>query len=299
MSLSHMLCTLVDEPFDDRGWIFEIKWDGYRAFAKKKRDIQLISRGKKSYKSRCPTLVNELKKLKGSFIIDGEIVILDKKGKSNFQMLQNYYKSKVGIPYFYVFDIVEYGGKDLKSLSLIQRKKILQKLLAHSPKHIRFSRHIQSKGKAFFKTASKKGLEGIIAKRADSSYSCRRSRDWQKIKTKNRQEVVIGGFTKPKGSRQKFGALLIGVYRKGQLKYVGRVGGGFNEQLLKDVHEKLKKGISKECPFSDPPRGIATWVSPKLVCEVEFTEWTQDWKLRHPIFKGMRFDKSPKKVVRE
>lgn len=294
-----MLCTLVDEPFDQKGWIFEIKWDGYRAFAKKNGSVELISRGKQSFNKRFPSILQELETLRSSFIIDGEIVILDQKGKSNFQMLQNYYKKKTGIPYFYVFDILELNGKDLRDLPLIQRKKILKKILVNL-EHVRYSRHILTRGRAFFKLAEKKGLEGIIAKKGDSPYQFARTRDWLKIKVKRRQEVVIGGFTEPKGAREKFGALLIGVYKKGKLIYAGRVGGGFNRELLKDVYADLKKQVQPNCPFESAPKNTkATWLKPKLVCEVEFTEWTQDGKMRHPIFKGMRFDKSAQKVVRE
>lgn len=295
-----MLATLVDEPFDEKGWIFEIKWDGYRALGCKNGSVQLISRGKKSFNARFPTLIQELSQVRGSFVIDGEIVILDKEGKSNFQRLQNYYKTKVGTPYFYVFDLLMVNGKDVREAPLIERKRLLKKLVSGS-KHIRYSTHIETKGRAFFKAAEKKGLEGIIAKKGDSAYQSRRSRDWLKIKTKNRQEVVIGGFTEPKGSRKKFGALLIGVYSRGKLHYIGHVGGGFNQRLLRDIYNDLRKEISPHCPFSEEPHPNTpvTWVKPKRVCEVEFTEWTNDEKLRHPIFKGMRYDKSAKKVVRE
>ncbi len=295
-----MLCTLVDEPFDEKGWIFEIKWDGYRAFAKKNGALKLISRGKQSFNKRFPTLVHELEKISGSFILDGEIVIFEKSGKSNFQMLQNYYKKKVGTPYFYVFDLLERNGKDLRALPLLKRKKILKDLLK-GLKSVRYSSHILTHGKAFFKKAEQKGLEGIIAKKADSVYQFRRTRNWLKIKTKNRQEVVIGGFTEPKGSRKRFGALLIGVYQKGKLLYAGLVGGGFTRALLEETYADLEKVVSPKCPFEVPPKSdpSITWVKPKLVCEVEFTEWTDEGKLRHPIFKGMRYDKPAKKVVRE
>lgn len=294
-----MLCTLVDEPFDAKGWIFETKWDGYRALAKKGTSLKLISRGGKSYNRRFPTLVKELGKIKGSFVIDGEIVLFDKKGRSNFQMLQNYYKEQVGTPYFYVFDILRHEGKDLRHLPLLERKKILKLLLKRVP-HIRYSKHIFTHGKAFFKKAEKRKLEGIIAKKADSRYLGKRTRNWLKIKTKNRQEVVIGGFTEPKGAREKFGALLIGVYKRGKLAYAGRVGGGFDRKLLEDVYGDLRKSVSDKCPFEKEPKSKdVTWVKPRWVCEVEFTEWTSDGKLRHPIFKGMRYDKPAKKVVRE
>lgn len=299
-SVSPMLATLIGEPFDEKGWIFEIKWDGYRALASKNGAVRLISRGKKSFNSRFPTLVAELEKLKGSFLIDGEIVILDKEGKSNFQMLQNFYKMKIGVPFFYVFDLLMIHGKDVTEFPLLKRKKLLKKLIAGA-KHIRYSAHVETEGKSLFKVAEKKGLEGIIAKKGDSTYQFRRSRDWLKIKTKNRQEVVIVGFTEPKGSRKKFGALLVGVNDRGKLRYVGHVGGGFNQQLLQDIYAELRKEISANCPFEKEPKPNTpvTWVKPKLVCEVEFTEWTNDGKLRHPIFKGMRYDKSAKKVVRE
>lgn len=295
-----MLTTLVDKPFDQKGWIFEIKWDGYRAFAVKNGDVKLISRGKISFNERYPTIVDAVKKLPGSFILDGEIVILEPSGKSNFQMLQNYYKKKIGKPVYYVFDLLMLNGKNLTEMPLIQRKALLEKLLRGS-KVVRYSDHVEERGKAFFREAKAKGLEGIIAKKADSTYQFSRSRDWLKIKTKNRQEVVIGGFTEPRGSRKRFGSLLIGVYKRGKLVYAGHVGGGFNQQLIEDVYKELKKQISSTCPFENKPHpnSPATWVKPKLVCEVEFTEWTTEGSLRHPVFKGMRYDKPAKEVVRE
>ncbi len=292
-----MLATLVDKPFDQKGWIFEIKWDGYRALA---TQGQLISRGQKSYNARFPTIVRELKKIERDFIMDGEIVILDRSGHSNFQLLQNYYKRKIGIPYYYVFDLLELNGKDLRNLPLVRRKELLKKLI-RGCKAIHFSDHIEERGRAFFQAATKKGLEGIIAKKGDSTYQPHRSRDWLKIKTKKRQEVVIGGFTEPKGSRKKFGALLVGVYCRGKLVYVGHVGGGFDEQLLRDVYQELHKVVCSECPFNEEPHPNTpvTWVKPRLVCEVEFAEWTNEGRLRQPIFKGMRCDKPAKQVVRE
>jgi bifunctional non-homologous end joining protein LigD len=295
-----MLATLAKEPFDSDQWIFEIKWDGFRALAHKTKQVKLLSRNEKSFNARFPEIVKELQKLPGTFILDGEIVILDKQGRSHFQLLQNYPKEKIGTPYYYLFDILSYKGKDLTHLPLLDRKKILKLLLKSSSlKNLRYSDHIEGKGKAFFRQAKKKGLEGIMAKRKESTYQSCRSSDWLKIKTKMRQEVVIGGFTEPKGSRKKLGALLIGVYKKGKLVYIGRVGGGFNEKLLIDVFNQLQKKISTLCPFHEPPRLNATWVKPQLVCEVAFAEWTKNGQLRQPIFKGMRIDKSSKEVVRE
>lgn len=287
MNLSPMLAVLTKAPFDRKGWIFEIKWDGYRALAIKDKDVRLISRNQKSFNARYPTIVSGLKKLKGTFAIDGEIVVLDNKGRSNFQLLQNYLKTH-DTPYYYVFDILFYNGKDLRDLPLVERKKILKKLIGKKKGTIRLSEHIEEKGKAFFRAAEKQGLEGIIAKNGDSSYQSKRSSDWQKIKTSMRQEAVIGGFTAPKGSRKRFGSLLVGVYRKGKLIYAGRVGGGFNEELLDEVYKKLRPLVSRTCPFLETPHYGATWVKPKLVCEVDFAEWTTEGIMRQPIFKGLR-----------
>lgn len=297
-----MLATLVDRPFDRKGWIFEIKYDGYRAFGVKDRAVSLISRNQKSFTGRFSSIAAELKKIPGRFILDGELVLLDEKGKSSFQLIQNYNKTKEGTPYYYVFDILVCNGKDLRPLPLIQRKEILRNLLKQAKlKQIRYSDHIEEKGTALFRVAVKKGFEGIIGKKEDSTYVLRRSSDWVKIKTHRRQEVVIGGYTEPKGSRSRFGALLVGVYEKGKLIYAGHVGGGFNSKLLKEMHEKLKKIHTPICPFAVTPRPNTpvTWVKPKLVCEVAFAEWTQEGILRQPIFKGLRIDKSPKEVVRE
>ena len=291
-----MLATLIDKPFNKEGWLFEVKWDGYRAIAYKDKRVDLVSRNQKSFNARFPDIIKSLAKLPGRFVVDGEIVVLDKKGRSHFQLLQN----KEGTAYYYLFDILSFEGRDLTKLPLTDRKKILKKLLSGSRNSlVRFCDHIESKGIAFFKQAKEKGLEGIIAKNGSSAYQFRRSKDWLKIKTGKRQEVVIGGFTEPKGGRTRFGALLVGVYEKGKLVFVGRVGGGFDRTRLEEVYAQLQRVISKKCPFSEVPRLAATWVKPKLVCEVAFAEWTQDGIMRQPIFKGMRSDKSPKDVIRE
>lgn len=187
-----MLATLASEPFDGKEWIFEIKWDGYRALGSKNKSISLISRNQKSFNARFPSIVDELKKIPGKFILDGELVLLDEKGRSSFQLIQNYYKEKKGIPYYYVFDLLSWNGKDLRSLPLLKRKELLKKLLSQAKlKQILYSDHIEEKGKAFFKAAKKKELEGIIAKKKDSSYQFRRSKDWLKIKAVLRQETAI------------------------------------------------------------------------------------------------------------
>jgi bifunctional non-homologous end joining protein LigD len=294
-----MLATLVKEPFDKKGWVFEIKFDGYRALAHKNKTVRLLSRNDQPF-TQFPSIVEELKTLPDACVLDGEIVLLDQQGRSQFQLLQNYQRTKQGTPYYYVFDILSYKGKDCTKLSLIERKEILRKMLCGGTyTHLCYSDHIEEKGKSFFKLAAKKGLEGIVAKNKESTYQFRRSRDWLKIKTVQRQEVVIGGFTKPKGSRKYFGALLVGVYESGKLLYVANVGGGFNQKLLEEIYTKLQKRISMSCPFSPAPAIQATWVKPDLVCEVKFSEWTDDGSLRQPIFIGLRTDKDAKEVVRE
>jgi len=296
-----MLATLIDKPFDDKEWIFEIKWDGYRALAEKGKEVLLVSRNQKLFK-QFPSINEELKKIPGKWILDGEVVVLDKKGRSDFQLLQNYQRRKVRHPVYYVFDILSYQGRDLRHLTLVERRKILKELLKQVRlKSVRFSKSIEGKGKAFFSQAKKKGLEGIMAKKKESLYRSVRTREWLKIKTGMRQEVVIGGFTKPQGARAYLGALLVGVYKKGKLVYAAHVGGGFDREGLKEMYEKLKKITVSKSPFAiEPhPNTPVTWVRPKLVCEVKFAEWTEDGMLRQPIFIGIRVDKSPKQVVRE
>lgn len=296
-----MLATLVEEPFDDQNWLFEEKLDGYRALAYKTKEVKLLSRNEKSFNARFPLIVKELEKLPGDFVLDGEIVILDK-GRSSFQLLQNYQQTGKGVCSYYLFDILSYEGIDLTGLPLIKRKEILRALLQMSKcKYLHYTEHVEIFGKRFFEKAKRKGWEGIIAKRMDSPYRSTRSKDWLKIKTKMRQEVVIGGFTEPRGSRNYFGSLLVGVYEKSHLVYAGHVGGGFDEKLLKTVYQKMIKLQRKKCPFLEVPQPNApvTWVQPKLVCEVAFAEWTKDGILRQPIFQGMREDKSAKEVTRE
>jgi len=297
-----MRSFLIDAPFDRKGWIFEIKWDGFRALAElRKKKVLLYSTHFKSFNERFPHIVQELKTLNLDAVLDGEIVALDAKGRPQFQLIQNYMRNKQPQIVYYVFDVLYLNGRELLHVPLIERKKILEELLPKKNPWIKYSFHIEEKGIAFFKEAKKKGLEGIMAKKAESPYRMFRSRDWLKIKAIKSQEVVIGGFTEPRKSRKKFGALLVGTYEDGKLKYAGHVGGGFTERALSEVYEKLKLLVQSKCPFSNPPRGNmpVTWVKPQLVCEVSFMNWTKEEIMRQPIFKGLREDKKSREVHRE
>lgn len=298
-----MLATLISQPFDDKNWVFEIKFDGYRllAFIDHKQ-VKLKSRNNHLWNQKFPSIVDSLAKINSQVIFDGELVVLDAKGKSHFQLMQNYRKEQETHLYYYVFDVLYKDGKDLRNLPLIERKRILKKYIKQlSLPKIRFSQHIVGEGKAFFMQAAKAHLEGIIGKRSLSTYQSKRSLDWVKMKNTLRQEVVIGGFTPPRGSREKFGALLIGVYNnKKELEFIGRVGGGFDTALLQEVYHQLVPLIQKKSPFKNPPKIAAvTWIKPKLVCEVTFTEWTKNNSMRHPIFQGLRIDKKARDVRKE
>ncbi len=278
-----MLATLIKEPFDDPEWLFEIKWDGYRALSYiRQNQAKILSRTNKNMNAQFPLLIKDLKKVKDSVILDGEIVVLDESGKSNFQ--------GSGALCYYVFDILFKDEQDLRDLPLISRKKILKKWInPFSFSHIRYCDHVLQKGKAFFKTAVEHELEGIIGKKISSTYQSKRSADWVKIKSGKHAKVVIGGFSAPKGSRKKFGALLVGVYNdKKELVYAGRIGGGFTDSELDALYKKMLPLIQEKCPFKDiPPSKDVQWIKPKIMCEVHFSEWTKAKSMRHPIFGGL------------
>ncbi|MBA2728321.1 MAG: DNA ligase D [Parachlamydiaceae bacterium] len=302
--ISPMLATLVPEAFNGNEWLFEIKWDGYRGLAwLDAGKVKLMSRNELDLSAKFPSIIKELKKMPGQAIFDGELVVLDSEGKSQFQLMQNYQKTGKGALYYYVFDLLFKDGMDLRDLPLIERKEILKKTLSSVPlEFVRYSDHVMKSGNDFFKKAVQKHLEGVVGKSINSTYQSRRSRDWVKIKSSLRQEVVIGGFTDPRGSRKKFGALLVGIYGKDKkLQYSGHVGGGFTETLLQDTYDQLKPLIQTKSPFNVEPKPNmpVTWVKPSLVCEVSFAEWTQDNIMRQPIFQGLRIDKSPKAVSKE
>lgn len=298
-----MLAKLIDKPFDSDDWLFEIKWDGYRALAFiNNTNVQLYSRNNISFNAGYPQIVKELKKMKIKAILDGEIVVLDDKGISRFELLQNCKANPDCNLHFMVFDLLYLNGYDLRSLPLIERKDILENLLSKMDlEYIHYSSYMETHGIDLFKEAENRGLEGLIAKEKHSTYVSQRSVTWLKIKTSMRQEFIVGGFTKPRGSRAYFGSLLLGVSSNEHLKFAGHVGTGFSEKMLQDAFKQIKPLIQKQCPFLETPKTNepAIWLKPKLIAEVSFTEWTKQGILRHPVFHGFRIDKKPKQIYPE
>lgn len=298
-----MLATLVDEPFDRPGWVFEIKWDGYRITAEVERGaVSLFSRNRLDYTARYAPIVASLKKLRHRATLDGEVVVLDEAGVSSFQLLQNrMHGEKKGRLAYMVFDLLALDGKDLRSKPLLERKRLLKKIL-HTLPGVKYSDHVEERGVEFFEAAKEQGLEGIIAKDGASPYrEGVRGREWLKIKTHQRQEVVVAGFTAPQRARKLFGALVTGVYKGKKLTYTGHVGGGFDTKGLKEAYAKLRPLIRSTSPFEEKIKTNTPvrWVKPVLVCDVAFAGWTDEGHMRHPIFVGWREDKPARKVVRE
>ena len=297
-----MMATLVDEPFDHENWIFEIKWDGYRAVAYcDGKSVELISRNLSSFTEKYYTVTDAFKPLKFKAVFDGEIVAVDERGLAVFQSLQNWQNTPVRLQYF-IFDILWLDGYDLTAIPLIERKRILKAVLPADDEVLKYSDHVVNDGKEFFQAAVAQGLEGIIAKKTNSIYQVnKRTDNWVKIKVSLRQEVIIAGFTQPRNSRQFFGSLLLGLYEGNELVYVGHTGSGFNTKSLEQIYNKLQPLVTDECPFKKCPKGNmpVTWVKPKLVCEIKFAEWTKDRIARQPIFMGLRVDKKAKDVTFE
>ena len=299
--LQPMLATLTDAPFDDKGWVFEDKYDGFRMVATIERgEVTLYSRNGKIITHSYIEVAKALEGIKRDAVIDGELVAIGSDGLSHFQLLQNALRHQAKLRYC-AFDLMFQEGDDLRGLSLIQRKKRLKAIL---PKHklIAFSQHRATFGKKFFHEADRNGLEGIMAKRADSQYrSGVRTDDWLKIKTSKRQEVVIAGFTAPKRTRPCFGALVLALAEGKEWRFIGHVGAGFSHETLKELHGKLIKLKAAKSPFPKKVRGeaITTWVKPTLVAEVKFTEWTNSGEMRHPVYLGLRADKRAEEVLRE
>jgi bifunctional non-homologous end joining protein LigD len=313
-SIKPMLATLVDKPFDNRSWSFEIKWDGYRALAfMHNGQVDLKSRNDKSFNEKFYSVLNALKSWNLEAVIDGEITVTTQKGISNFGALQNWRSEADGLLIFYTFDLLWLAGKDLTHLPLSTRRAILRNLIPAGSDVIRFSENLDGEGTEVFEAAVGLRLEGIIAKKNDSPYRPGdRSNEWLKIKARRRQEVVIGGYTKNEGSSKPFSSLLVGVFDGGQLKYTGKIGTGFNVKTQRELLAQFEPLVRQASPFStvpdinspsrfrpDPPNATATWLKPKLVCEVSFTEMTSDEVMRHPSFEGMRSDKNASEVVLE
>jgi bifunctional non-homologous end joining protein LigD len=312
-SMTPMLATLVDKPFDGPGWLYEIKWDGYRAVAfMHKGAVVFKSRNDKSFEDKFYPVFQALQQWHINAVVDGEVVALKENGISDFGTLQNWRSEADGDLIYYVFDLLWLDGRDLRGLPLHQRKDLLKGIMPESG-IIRQSDTFAVEGRGFFAAAKKMGLEGIIAKRASSLYQPgERTTDWLKIKASKRQEVVIGGYTHNKDSSKPFSALLVGVYENGEFIYTGKIGTGFTDKQQREMLAQFKPLIVKKPPFAIEPdynkpsrfnprplKATATWLKPKLVCEVSFTEMTSDGVMRHPSFEGMRVDKNAKEVTRE
>lgn len=310
--INPMLATLVDRPFSDSHWLFETKWDGVRAVCfLAKGKARFISRNQNELTDQYPELADIGKSISGAqAILDGEIVALDEHGISRFQLLQPRLgrKNTAEIARFaastrlayYVFDLLYLDGFDLMRCSLIDRKTQLEAIIKPG-KNIRYSDHIVEHGKELYREVAKIPLEGVVAKRLASTYVQKRSRDWLKIKTIQESEVVIGGYTEPRHSRSYFGALVVGLYERGQLHYVAHIGGGFDEKGLERIYKLLQPLKTSKCPFVEIPQTneSVVWVKPKLVAQVKFVEWTADRRLRQPIFLGLRDDKKPMDCIFE
>ena len=312
-SIRPMLATLIDEPFDNDDWLYEIKWDGYRAIAfLDGKSVRLVSRNQNDLTAAYPELQETARSIKAATAaLDGEIVALDEQGRSSFGLMQQ--RTGVGeggrrirrtrddIPIaYYVFDLLHLDGFDLTQARLEQRKRLLREIVSDG-KLLRYSDHYAGRGTALFQAAAERGLEGIIAKHRTSWYEQKRSREWLKIKLVRRQECVIGGYTEPRGSRENFGSLVLGLYDdKGRLVPVGQAGSGFTEQTHEDMWARLKPLETTRNPFSGKVESDRRlhYVKPELVAEIKFTEWTHEGqsggvKMRAPVFEGLRLDKKP------
>jgi bifunctional non-homologous end joining protein LigD len=315
-----MKARLVGQPPATGDWIYELKFDGIRLIAvKRDKKVSLFSRNQNDLSARFPDIVEAIKNLPASeCVIDGEVVALDDKGRSSFQLLQAHEMEGRKSPiYFYAFDLLQLDGRSLIGLPLEARKNVLERLCAGASDPIRYSGAIGGDGdaKRLLEEVKRRGLEGIIGKQRNSVYEPgRRSGAWIKLKCVNEQEFVIGGYTPPQGARKYFGAILVGYYDNNKLVFAGKVGTGFTAKSLSILHKKLQKEARNDCPFVDLPskqngqwvQGITPsmmkkmhWVNPKFIAQIKFAEWTRDKKLRAPVFLGLRDDKRPTEVVRE
>jgi bifunctional non-homologous end joining protein LigD len=297
-SFEPMKAMLTHEPFSDEAWIFERKLDGVRCGAfRSGADVRLLSRGGKelAYPGlREALLADEAR----DFVVDGEVVAFDG-GRTSFSKLQRAHRERVRV-FLYLFDILHLEGHDVTRLPLRARKRLLRGALAFHGA-VRLTPHRNADGEVLFREACRRRWEGLIAKRVDSPYVATRSRDWLKLKCSAEQELVIGGFTAPRGSRVGFGALLVGYYEDGDLRYAGKVGTGFDRETLLELGARMRRLETTEAPFADVhpvPKGTR-WIRPELVAQIAFTEWTREGRLRHPRYLGLREDKPAREVVRE
>ena len=305
-SIHPELATLVEKPPTGNEWLHEVKFDGYRLLCFiKDNKIKFMTRNQKDWTEKFKDLQLEIQKLSlKSAILDGEVIAINNKKHSNFQLLSNALnKKEKSILRYVIFDLIYYQGMDLSLCALQDRKQLLRKLIPLNNNKLIFSSHIDGKeGDIFFKKACKKGLEGIVSKNILSPYISGRNRNWLKIKCSKRQEFLVIGFTPGNGNRHYFASLLLAVYdKRNQLLYCGKVGTGFNENSLKNIRKLLNKYKTNKVPFKvlPPSLGQVIWVLPKIIVEVEFTEWTRAGVLRHPSFKGLRSDKRPKEIIKE
>lgn len=299
--VSPMLAELVPAPFTRPGWLFEIKWDGYRAVAEiHKHEVRLYSRNQVSFLEDFPPVVEDLKRIGAEMVLDGEIATVDADGRARMRLLREYLRSRQGRLVYYVFDLLYLDGRDLTALPLSRRRAILKQILPDLP-HIRISDGIEEQGEAMFASVVRAGVEGIIAKDLSSPYTQgARGMTWRKIKARARQDFVIGGFTEARGEAMPFGALLVGVHEEKDLVFTGRVGTGFDEKERGRIKAALAPLVQPKCPFREAPQTDtpATWVSPQIVCSVNFTEWTEDGYLREPVYESIRSDLNPRLVAR-
>lgn len=293
-----MLAKLHDKAFDDDKWIYEIKWDGYRAIAEiNKKGKRFYSRNGLSFESKYPQIFEALSSIKKDVVLDGEIVAFNEHGMPSFQLLQQYGETAVPLVY-YVFDCLYLNGKSLEDKPLLERKEILKSLLPELDL-IKYCDHVTGTGIAFFEAAKKQQLEGIIAKKANSHYfEGTRTTDWLKIKNVLTEEAIIAGYTEPRGGRKYFGALILAQYNKDKLVYIGHTGTGFNFQSLKEVYSKLQALETDQSPFKEKVKvnSPVHWVKPELVCNLKYSEITSDGIRRHPVFMGLRIDKKANEV---
>ncbi len=294
-----MLAKPHEKAFDDEDWVFEIKWDGYRAIADlSKKQPLFYSRNGISFLSKFDKVSNDFGNQKHKMILDGEIVAFDENGKPSFQMLQQIGDNPDLALVYQVFDLLWLNGHSTEELPLLQRKELLKDALVETDV-IKYCDHIPEKGIEFFDQMKEMQLEGMIAKKADSQYiENSRSTDWLKIKFTNTEEVIICGFTEPRGSREGFGALILGKYIDEKLTYSGHTGTGFNNESLHALHQRLLKLVTKNSPFKEKPKTNmpVTWIKPELVCEIKYSEITKDGIFRHPVFVAVREDKNPEEV---